>query len=369
MKSKFLLFFYLLTFSITIHGQDDENLYSYFPLPVVDQRVELLSIVFRIAGSPEYNSRVYSSYVQDIHNHFDKFKEHEIFPYIRQLRKEFGISYDAVMSMAIHIEQPPLLTPKFEFTESIEERWNSQIAIEFLELLQKFYQDTDCQSFFKSQEKLYEVIENRSRNVYESINFEWYKRFYGTTPTDGKFISIIGVGNGGNSYGSRISYPNGKVDIYSIVGTWKIDSLNLPIYEVESLLPVYLHEFNHSFINPMTKKYEVQLENAGIKLYSTVEWCMKRQAYSNWQTMINESLVRAAVIRYLIKFSSVEKAEIQLKEEFGRGFFWMKGLVELLGEYELARETYPTLESYMPTIQEYFNKKALETDDMFMIER
>jgi hypothetical protein len=65
--------------------------------------------------------------------------------------------------------------------------------------------------------------------------------------------------------------------------------------------------------------------------------------------MMNESLVRASVIRYLLTHNPDGKAaKYQLISDFGRGFFWMKGLVETLGTYEKNRDKYPTLESYIP---------------------
>ncbi len=56
-----------LLFSLIIFGQEtkkiNQDLLSKYPLPKVDKRVELLSIVFRLAGNFEYNDDVYRSYV------------------------------------------------------------------------------------------------------------------------------------------------------------------------------------------------------------------------------------------------------------------------------------------------------------------
>jgi hypothetical protein len=58
MKRNFLVICCLLL-SIAISGQPSDKVNqsgtSYFPLPKVDRRVELLSIVFRLAGNMEYN--------------------------------------------------------------------------------------------------------------------------------------------------------------------------------------------------------------------------------------------------------------------------------------------------------------------------
>jgi len=60
-------------------------------------------------------------------------------------------------------------------------------------------------------------------------------------------------------------------------------------------------------------------------------------------------------------------ARNQLKSDFSRGFFWMKGLVESLGVYEKNRDKYPTLESYLPVLIDFYNGIARESGKMFEI--
>lgn len=118
----------------------------------------------------------------------------------------------------------------------------------------------------------------------------------------------------------------------------------------------------------MTKKYEKEFEDAGTKLFDLVKAGMGSQHYNSWQTMMNESLVRASVIRYLLKHNPDGKeARSQLISDFGRGFFWMKDLVENLGVYEKSRTQYPTLESYLPVLVDFYNGVAKESEAMFEI--
>jgi len=79
--------------------------------PHVDQRVELLSIAFRLAGNPEYSSRKFKLYTDRIEHHFAAYKSHELIIFIQKLRKKNGVSFDAVMSMAVHIDNPPGFSP------------------------------------------------------------------------------------------------------------------------------------------------------------------------------------------------------------------------------------------------------------------
>ncbi len=84
--------------------------------------------------------------------------------------------------------------------------------------------------------------------------------------------------------------------------------------------------------------------------------------------MMNESLIRASVIRYLLKHNPDGKAsKDQLISDFVRGFFWIKGLVETLGAYEKNRDQYPTLESYLPVLAGFYTRVAKESETMFEI--
>lgn len=86
-------------------------------IPVsVDPRVELISIIFRLAGNPEYNGCEIHSYSQDIKTHFAPFTGHQAVELARELRKNQGVSYDAPMGLAVHLSEGFDLEPRLPFT-------------------------------------------------------------------------------------------------------------------------------------------------------------------------------------------------------------------------------------------------------------
>ncbi|MCX6285886.1 MAG: DUF4932 domain-containing protein [Bacteroidetes bacterium] len=369
---KTILFICIVFFSLLIFGQESktksQDLSSHYPLPKVDRRTELLSIVFRLAGNFEYNDDVYKSYVSDIHSHFDKYKDHPLIAFAIEMREKNGVSFDAVMYMAIYLSQPPSLDPLVTFSSKVPEgRWGQDNANKFAGLLKQFYTDAKCEAFFKEHESLYGIAQEKFMPVYKALDVNWYNQYYGVQP-EGSLNIIIGMGLGGSNFGPKVKYPDGKEDTYAIMGTWSIDSTNKPLYTVDDYLPTIIHEFNHSYVNHLTAKYEKDFENSGTKLFDLVKAGMGNQHYTSWQTMMNESLVRASVIRYLLKHNPDGKAaKYQLISDFGRGFFWMKGLVETLGVYEKNRNKYPTLESYMTVLADFYNRVATESGSMFEI--
>ena len=54
----------------------------------VDPRVELMSLIFRLAGNNEYNQPLSKSpYSKEVDDHFGKFRDHKAVKFAQQLRK------------------------------------------------------------------------------------------------------------------------------------------------------------------------------------------------------------------------------------------------------------------------------------------
>lgn len=353
---KNLLFIAFLSCCLQATGQVAK---TFSIKPEVDERVELLSIVFRLAGNDEYITDHFKAYVADIHAHFDRFKNHPLIPYTRKIADKNRIGFDAVMFMAVHLSQPPALQPLVPFGNGVPEpRWPLKDAAQFVQLLQQFYHDADAALFFKKHRALYDTAESRFAATLQAVDFNWFERYYGRLP-ESKFHLIIGVGNGGMSFGPRVQLANGKEDLYAIVGTWDIDPAGNPVFPLGSYLHTIIHEYNHSFINPVVEWNRKKLEPGGKKVFGTVQPEMQRLAYGNWKTMIDESLVRASVIRYLKKHipdSSVVHRSIA--DEQRRGFVWMEELVQLLHGYEGNKQLYPTLSLFMPQVIRFYDSLA-----------
>ncbi|CAM3797628.1 DUF4932 domain-containing protein [Flavobacterium gelidilacus] len=349
-----LLFLLIVTISFSQENQIIEK-------PKVDERIELLSIVFRLAEAKEYNSKAFKIYTDKIENHFGKYKNHELIEFIKKIREEDGVGFNATMNMAIHLGSAPNFKPLVKFSNSIpEERWKKKNSLKFIKLLRKFYADSECEKFFKENSELYRKTSSDFLPIYNELDLNWYKSFYGKEPNE-KFIIVNALGNGTGNYGPDIQFKNGKREVYAIIGTWKVDSLGFAKFDKEIYFSTLLHEFNHSFINYLTEIHKTELEKSGKEIFEVVEEQMNKQSYGKWEIMINESLVRASVIKYM-KDHNFEKNEIEeeTQEQLNRGFLWINELVIELENYENNRDKYSTLENYMPNLILAFEKYAKE---------
>ena len=364
MRHTFILkYFIIISFFIT------GNLKAQTIEVEVNENVELMSILSRMAGFPEYSMDLGGQYIMDMDSCFRKYSSHPTVSYMKDLRKKHGVSFDAVMDMAIRLQRKNdgFLLIEEEKDGLLDKRWEKVNKEEFLSLLEKFYQDTEFHTFFIDHISLYQDgIKAYKEKVMNGFNQDWYAKFYGKEAQE-KFGVIIGFCNGGGNYGIDRHQKGRTKEVYAIVGYY-VNKEGIPQYNAD-YLPTLIHELNHSFINYLLDVEENRqaMEDTGKALMSTCQWAMSKQAYSNWKTVINESLVRASVICYMLDAKYDQKTiQAEMKEQLQRNFRWMPELVQKLRTYENNRTTYPTFESFYPQIIQFFKyyveKEQKETD-------
>ena len=158
----------------------------------VNENVELMSILSRMAGFPEYSMDLGGQYITDMDSCFRKHRSHPTVSYMKDLRKKHGISFDAVMDMAIRLQRK---NNGFQLIEEekddlLDKRWEKVDKGEFLSLLEKFYQDTEFHTFFIDHASLYqEGIKAYKEKVMNGLNQDWYAKFYGKEAQE-KFASL-----------------------------------------------------------------------------------------------------------------------------------------------------------------------------------
>src|SRR5262249_46070780 len=146
-----------------------------------------LSIVFRLVGPGEYGKAPATvPYVREVDEHFAPFKDHEAIRLARQLRRERGISYDAVASFAVHIQGNPRLEPKVPFGDkagNLERRWSPESATRFLAALQQFADDAKAFEFFGRHHDLYAKSAARlAAEIGKRPYRAWLDGFFGAKP-------------------------------------------------------------------------------------------------------------------------------------------------------------------------------------------
>ena len=264
------------------------------------------------------------------------------------------------MSMAVHVTDAETLKPRAPLDPrpaSLDARWRPEEAREFLEAARRFVKDASFAQFIEEHRGLHAQAEKRMQEVLDKeAHLEWFDAFFGQRP-QASFAVALGMLNGGGCYGGHFRGPDGKEDLYCVLGVWSTDTEGKPRFD-RTMLGTVIHEFCHSYTNAIVDRHAAELEAAGKLIFPHVEDRMRRQAYSNWKTMMYESLVRACVIRYTRRHEGQVAAWMMTQRQKGRGFTWVGDLADLLGEYEADRKKYPTLESFAPRIVAFFDTRA-----------
>lgn len=317
-----------------------------------DERVELMSILCHLAGYREYNMNMGGDYITDIDRYFSNVKNHPAVEMMVSLRNKNGIGYDSPMFFAVFLDKKNGSFVLSSDDVIPERRWNGVDLKHAIETINDFYVKSDFATFFEQHTAFYQTICNAyDSTIISKFNLNWYEQFYGVPPTD-NFEVVIGFACGGGNYGPSRQLPNCPRDVYAIVG-YALDDNGKPYFESEpeTFFNTLVHEFNHSFVNPLTADNSAQMEDTGKELMRFSENVMRKNAYSNWQTIINESIVRAAVVLYNIDNGASSDTVRQLViDEMATGFYWMPELVKCLQSYSKNRDKYPTFGTYYPVI-------------------
>ncbi len=326
----------------------------------VDPRVELVSLIFRLAGNPEYTQGRVRSYTTDVERQFADFKHASVVKLAQELRRSRGVSYDACMNLAVlltGISEPALKVPLNPWPDFLDNRWTADSARNFVARAGQFVKTTGFENFIKAHQELYKTTETRMQDLmYHKGHLEWFDQFFGQKP-GANFTLILALLNGGSCYGPHSRAANGNEELFCILGVWATDNQGLPVFH-EDVLKTVVHEFCHSYANPIILRHLKELQRAGERLYKPLADQMQSQAYGSAQTMLCESLVRASVVRYLRCYGGQQAADREIREQKGLGFLWMKELSDLLGEYEVQRDKYSSLESFSLRLVEFFNHYA-----------
>lgn len=319
----------------------------------VDPRLELLASVELNSGF--YNIVDYNmEYKNDMRRYFGKFKNHGVIKIFRKLSKD-GLYVDIPPHFMIHLSEVPELKVEYIIDEEIIKLFtkDQETTTLFLEELRNYAVQSNFQEFFIKHYDFYQEKINDAKRII--ANYDYVKDiedYYGFSQNSYNIIlSPLFEGN----YGLRLPVEDYKYDLYAVVGSSDF------IDNSEDVLRYLIwHEFSHSFINPITDKYDDVLKESENN-FELIKDDMKNQGYDSWRTTINEHIIRAVTIRLTEIVYGEDAAEILLSKEKMRGFIYLDDLCSRLEYYENYRNEYSSIESYYSYLLEVFTKAPSKT--------
>jgi len=325
----------------------------------VDPRFELFSVICRLAGYPEYDQGLIEPYNRIVDEHFRSHAGHPVMELARTLRRQDGVSYDAVASLAVHVSDPPALAERVPLDarpQTLDHRWRPETARRFLELARDFAKGSDFAAFFSDQAPSWEPMVHATRHrLTREADLGWFDRYFGRR-FEGKYVVSLALLAGPQCYAARIAPRGAPPELYCFLGVWSADERGRPAFHPE-MIDAAVHEFAHAYVDPIVDAHTEALRSPGELMFRWVSSAMWDQAYGTWRLMIKESIVRACVTRYLRETVGAERAAAEIERDTERQFLWMDSLVQRLDAYEGGAE-HETFAAFFPEVVAFFAEYA-----------
>jgi hypothetical protein len=295
----------------------------------VDRRFELLSVLFRLAGVPPYADSK-TPYALAVDNHFGRFGRHAAVAATGALAREHGISHDAPAELAAYLDDSMQPTrPLDPLPQGFDPRWKGVDIDAYLRQVRRFAADSLFDDFYRSQSEHHAAVEEALRaHLAETPVIDWFDETFGRRP-DASYRVVPGLLTGGFGFGATAARSDGGLDVTQVVFLESPDERGVPHPTIRSL-EYLVHELAHSYVNPIFDARVESMRASALPLFRAVAPAMRKQAYSSYPIMVNESVVRALTVVFLRERATEEEAQRSLEEQRELSFLWTADLVEAL---------------------------------------
>lgn len=290
--------------------------------------------LYKNAGSEYYNS----NYRNEILEWFFPFKDHKAVLLLTKHTSYYSFNYDAPCALFLELGDN-----NERFSDYVYKERLPIPAIEFYQFskaITNFIVDSNFEEFYKANENryrkslelfiektrdyspedyLFQFIGHKSDKLAVNLMHSVCSSHYGLSTE--KHLYVCAMPNGGSSL-------PGEPDF----------AFNLP--DITSLI---LHEFAHSFINPLTEKHEDIVEKIDIKIF---EASLSSNPYGDdINTAINETIIRSIECLYIKEtFPEIYKDFIQSNIKSGHTL--IPETISILEEYQSNRDLYPSIDDF-----------------------
>jgi hypothetical protein len=322
-----------------------------------DPRIELLAIVFRLAGGG-FSTNNYVQYDSAVRRQFEPFRTHEAVTLARELHDKRDVGFSTVMSLAIAFEPLPGLELRVAPDSVLGARVPGAEITRFAVALQRFARESRAEQFFTEQRPKLDSAAASIERVTRAANaFEWIAAFFGIPP-DRDFVIAPLLANSQGNYGPCVRPSRGpgagRLECWQILGHSRTNDAGFAVW-TDDAVGTLVHEISHSYANPLGYAHRTELEPALRQVQHAFADQMAAQAYTSWTSVLNESLVRATVARFLADRGTTEQYREYLADERGMGWLWLPELADLYAAYARDRSTYPTLAAFMPRVVAFYD--------------
>ena len=333
---------------------------------IVDERIELVSIAFRLAGAREYvNDRV-PEYMAEIDSCFAPYTDHELFTFIRKAREEYNFAYSIPAKSAlmldisggrVRISRDWEIEREFDSADDLY-CWTEDLFREYVDLLDDFYRKSGFHEFFLSHKDFYTTTVERNTDIPSRVDMSWFERFYGE-PAVGVDL-YMGLCNGNSNYSifDVMHRKNWDGRLAIVIGTTDGGD-GIPVMLEQHFIAI-IHEIAHYYTNPLTDMYYPQMEDAMKAIFPYIKDEMAEIGYGHVETVAGEWINELFTLAYLKDcFESgrcLFSYQYNVAYDEESGYIWMGRAMDFMENFHEDRTLYPTVKEFMPQIVAFTNE-------------
>lgn len=264
-----------------------------------------------------------------------------------------GFSYDAVPKTMLAFSPPPDLTPIAPVpADGLQRAGGPESLGSFVAALRTFAKRSRFNEFYDAHKSFYDQLVQRAQpSVNEAVAA---LEGYSGLPISNSTV-ILGPVLHEGGFGATIE--SSPPTIYAIIGPNGTEE-GVPVFgSAQRMETLVQHEFCHSFVNPLTQHFGKEIE-ASSRLYTSIAQQTAQRAYADWETTVNEMIVRAVVCRLIAGARGEMETETCVASETSAGFKFVPLLANRLKEFEANRAKYRNLEEFYPRLIDVLSSAA-----------
>jgi uncharacterized protein DUF4932 len=210
----------------------------------------------------------------------------------------------------------------------------------FLDALNTLYTAMNFEAYFKEHNNLYEqALQEIKSQLPSNQIIPAMEKFYRQQFDQYILLPSLTIPSG-MAFASGYTTANKKTRIFNAFGPFALqhftpgDTIDLGFADEKHLRELSIHEFGHSFTNPVLNKIPVQQIVGTKALYDTIKTAMDNQGYNVWKSCLYEHFVRAGEI-VIARNLGLQKEAEQLQAYYmqHRQFIYLPVIIAELEKY------------------------------------
>jgi hypothetical protein len=319
----------------------------------VDGRVELISILFHLAGGKGYIAYD-TPYRRAVDAWFAPHVNHPAVIASRELHDQHGISFNAPVGLAVFLDTRTLLPiADLQKAEELDSRWKGAPVRDYLEKVRAFAGAANIHGFFQQEQPYINEVQKRMAAALANEKLdEWFQK---TVVRDrpAEFVVVPGLLTGTWNYDAASHDSAGRQFVYQVVELEGVDAQGLPT-PTRLTTELVAHEMAHSYVNPVVERHADVLVQAAQPLYDREKAMMEKQRYPSPRIMVEESIVRALAVFCTRDRVGPQSASELVHKDMAMGFYWLIDLCTWIAQQKSPLD----LEKLVPGIAKFFADEA-----------